>query len=109
MALCRKWPDKVPVARTIYTKAAERPELQSKLDQGYTVYLYRRIDALHRLASQVASNETQDWRQLEAQLKREIFEMKFTIGCMADKISRRFAKQQTIAITTPHVSITEYK
>jgi len=91
-ALCKKWPDRVPLARTIYKKAAERPELAAMLSQGYTVVLYRKIDQLHQLARQIHSSSYQDWRQHEALLKRQIDEMKWLLACMGQKLSARFSK-----------------
>ncbi len=111
-SICKAWPTKVPRARTIYAKAAQRPELQAKLDQGYTVYLYRRIDILHRIAQQTAQSDMKDWRELEAQLKREIDETKFILGCMAEKIAKRFQRASYINsadnVMATHINTIEY-
>ncbi len=108
--ICKRWPDKVPLARTIYNKAAERPELRDQLNIGYTVLLYRRIDRLHELACSVTDQS--NWKESEAQLKREIDGIKFLLAVLAPKISKRFEAchntQLNSAIAT-HITSINYE
>lgn len=99
--ICEKWPDKVPHRDSIYRKSITDPEFGEQINQGYTILLMHRLDELHKISGQTASEaypHVEDWRQAEATLKRRIDEAKFVLGKMAPILSKRFDKAQKIEV-----------
>lgn len=103
--LCSKWPDRVPLARTIYSHSYRDPEFAAQLEQAYTVLIYRKIDQLHKLAKQISPTEAGDWRQSEASFKRQIDELKWVIGYRLERLAKRTAHELAIV---PHIITIKY-
>lgn len=113
--ISRKWPDQVPARHTIYRKAVSDKDFAEDINQAYTVLLMHRMDELHRISGQTATEaypEVEDWRQAEAALKRRIDEAKFVLGKMAPILSRRFDKADKVEVsgidTGPKIAIINY-
>jgi hypothetical protein len=92
----RKFPDKIPAPNSIYRASTREPNFAAILDQGYTVWLYRKIDDLRKLAGVTSVQGIDDWRQGEALLKRQIDECKFILGKMAPILASRFNYERKI-------------
>lgn len=113
--ICDKWPDKVPHRDNIYKRSITDPEFGDKMNQAYTVLLMHRMDELHRISGQTASEaypNVDDWRQAEAALKRRIDEAKFVLGKMAPILSRRFDRATKVEVKgdplAPQLAIINY-
>jgi hypothetical protein len=107
-----RFPDKVPSISTIYKQTLNDSEFQQKVNQGYTVLLMHRMDELHRISGQTASEaypEIGDWRQAEAVLKRRMDEAKFVLGKLAPILSSRFNKVEKIEVSVAEkLAIVDY-
>lgn len=113
--ICDKWPDKVPHKSSIYKKAVTDTEFAEEINQAYTVLLMHRLDDLHKISGQTASEaypHVEDWRQAEAALKRRIDEAKFVLGKMAPILSKRFDRTQKVEVSGdslgPQIQILNY-
>lgn len=98
--ITRKYPDKVPHAKSIYKHSLDNPEFAEEVNQAYTVLLMHRMDELHEISGKTASEAYPDldWREAEATLKRRIDEMKFVLGKMSPILSKRFDKSTKIEV-----------
>lgn len=112
--ICRKWPDEVPARKSIYNKAVQDKEFGEEINQAYTVLLIHRMDELHEIATQTASEAYPglDWREAEATLKRRIDEAKFVLGKMAPILSKKFDKAQKVEVSGealgPQIQVINY-
>lgn len=89
----RRYKEKLPDIRYIYSKFLNDSDLKAKVDQAYTVLLYRSIDLLHATAQRMSEpNSSNDWKESEAQLRRQADELKFFLGKMGKILSNRFFK-----------------
>lgn len=96
------YPDRVPSASAIYKLSLTDEEFADRLNNAYTVLLMHRMDELHKIAGQTASEaypHVEDWRQAEAVLKRRMDEAKFVLGKMAPILSTRFNRTEKIEVT----------
>jgi len=97
-----KYPDQVPSIATIYKHTITDTKFAEEVNQAYGVLLMHRMDELHRIAGQTASQaypELEDWRQAEAVLKRRMDEAKFVLGKLAPVLSTRFKTTSTVELT----------
>lgn len=90
----RKWPDKLPDAKNIYKKSLSDPEWAERLDQGYTLWYYAKMEELDKLSNGLACElyPEAEFREAEAALKRRIDTLKFSLGKMAPVMAKRFDK-----------------
>lgn len=114
--ICDKWPDKVPHRDSIYRKSVQDSEFGEEINQAYTVLLMHRMDELHKISGQTATEaypEVEDWRQAEAALKRRIDEQKFVLGKMSPILSKRFDRAAKVEVSGniqkgPEIAVINY-
>lgn len=93
--ICRKYPDKVPAAKTIYRKSIEDPKFAEEMNQAYSVlYMMRQAEFNH--LSKVPASEAfphLEFREAEAALKRRVDALKFELSKLAPILSRRYEQK----------------
>jgi hypothetical protein len=101
LTIAETFPDKVPVADTIYKAPLKDKEFETEINDAYTVLLMRRMDELHRIGTLPASTlyPDIDWREGEATLKRSIDTKKFLLGKMAPILSRKFQRTDKLEVS----------
>jgi len=101
LTLSEAFPDKVPVADTIYKAPLKDKEFEAELNEAYTVLLMRRMDELHKIGTLPASilYPDIDWREGEATLKRNIDTKKFLLGKMAPILSKKFQRMDKLEVS----------
>lgn len=113
--IAEKWPDEVPHKDSIYRKSVQDKEFAEEVNQAYAVLLMHRMDELHKISGQTASEaypHVEDWRQAEAALKRRIDEAKFVLGKMSPILSKRFDRAEKLEVkgieSGPQIAVINY-
>lgn len=89
--IAAKYSDQVPHVKRIYQKSWTDKQFERDMTQALTVVFYRQLDELHRLAGLMTS---ENWKEDEARLKRQIDALKFDTAKRGLVLLNRHIKYQ---------------